>query len=191
MGDLPEGEASDPLVARWGGLSHGGLHLDMARELYTSSSEVLLGESAKSLLWVRISPPALRLYLGGIHYAMALMDRVRNAGRVIGNLSDRNAELRRQIEEIRTGAAPEAVAAAEQRASNLEVEATRLRSELKAAEEQNKGLQVHLKAARAEVRMAKGETLVLNQKLDEARAASEALADEIRQRPEKDRKLHP
>ncbi|THU58436.1 hypothetical protein C4D60_Mb03t14230 [Musa balbisiana] len=64
--DLPEGEASDPVVARWGGLScgewvwadgdsaalfiHGGLHPDMAQELYTSSSEVLLGKSAKSLL---------------------------------------------------------------------------------------------------------------------------------------------
>ncbi|THU50982.1 hypothetical protein C4D60_Mb06t26170 [Musa balbisiana] len=161
-------------LARWGGLSrgeqvwddgdsatlfiHGGLHPYMARELYTSSSEVLLGKSAKSLLW-------------GQTYAMALMDCVRDAGRVISNLSDRNTELRRQIEEIRTRAAPEAVAVAEQRTSDLEVEATHLRSELKVAEEQNKGLQ-NLDEARVE-----------------ARAASEALADEIRQWPEKDRKL--
>ncbi|THU50168.1 hypothetical protein C4D60_Mb06t17260 [Musa balbisiana] len=196
MGDLPKGEASDPLVARWGGLSHeeriwvdgdsaalfirGGHHPDMARELYTSSSEVLLGKSAKSLLW-------------GQHYAMALMDRVCNAGRVIGNLSDHNAELRRKIEEIRAGAAPEAMAAAEQRASDLEAEAMHLRFELKVAKEHNNGLQVHLKAAQAEVRLAKGETLALSQKLDEARvearAASKTLADEICQRPEKDRKL--
>ena len=62
MEDLPKGEASDPLVARWGGLSRGdriwadrdsaalfvrgGLHPNMARELYTMSSEVLLGKSA-------------------------------------------------------------------------------------------------------------------------------------------------
>ncbi|THU50332.1 hypothetical protein C4D60_Mb06t19100 [Musa balbisiana] len=141
MGDLPEGEASDPLVARWGGLSReervwadgnsealfirGGLHPDMARELYTLSSKVLLGKSTKSLLW---------------HYAMALMDRVRDTGRVIGHLSDRNVELRREIEEIHAGTAPEAVAAAEQHVSDLEAEVTRLRSELKATEEQNKGL---------------------------------------------------
>ncbi|THU58393.1 hypothetical protein C4D60_Mb03t13770 [Musa balbisiana] len=177
MGDLPEGKASDPL----GGLSRkkrvwadggsttlfirGGFHPDMAREMYTLSSEVLLGKSAKSLLW-------------GQHYAMVLMDRVRDAG---------------QVEEIRASATPEAVATAEQRASDLETEATRLRSKVKAAKEQNDGLQVHLKAARAEVRLAKGETLTLTHKLDEARVevrtASEALADEIRQRSKKDRKL--
>ncbi|THU60413.1 hypothetical protein C4D60_Mb07t12440 [Musa balbisiana] len=119
---------------------------------------------------------------------MALMDRVRDVGRVIDSLCDRNAELRKQVEEIRASAAPEAVAAAEQRASDLEAEATRLRSELK-----NDGLLVHLKAAWAEVRLVKGETLTLSQKLDkacaEARAASKTLAEEIRQRPEKDRKL--
>ncbi|THU57112.1 hypothetical protein C4D60_Mb03t00060 [Musa balbisiana] len=157
----------------------------MARELYTSFSKVLLGKSAKSLLWVSISPPAPRLHLGSIgqHYAMALMDRVRDAGRVIGSLSDRNTELRRQIEVIRASAAPEAVAAFEQRPSDPEAEATHLRSRLKAVEEQNNGLQEHLKAARAEVRLAKDEACA------EARAASETLADEIHQRLKKDRKL--
>ncbi|THU57027.1 hypothetical protein C4D60_Mb11t23440 [Musa balbisiana] len=124
----------------------------MAHELYTSSSEVLLGKSAKSLLW-------------GQYYAMALMDNVRDAGRV---------------EEIRVRAALEAVVTAEQRASDLEVEATHLRSELKAAKEQNDGLQVHLKVTRAEK---------LNETCVEAQAASETLAEEIRQCPEKDRKL--
>ncbi|THU50761.1 hypothetical protein C4D60_Mb06t23730 [Musa balbisiana] len=133
----------------------------MARELYTSSSEVLLGKSAKSLLW-------------GQHYSMALMDRVRDTGWVINSLSNRNAELHRQIEEIRASATPEAMAAAEQRALDLEVEATRLRSKLKADEEQNKWLQVHLKATQAEVRLAKGVTLALNQKLDEAHAEARA-----------------
>ncbi|THU73110.1 hypothetical protein C4D60_Mb04t19340 [Musa balbisiana] len=127
----------------------------MARELYTSSSEVLLGKSAKSLLW---------------HYAMALMDRVSGVGRVIDSLCDRNTELHKQIEEIRMSTNPEAMAAIEQHASDLEAE-----------------------AARAEVRLAKGETLTLTQKLDEARAeartASETLADKICQRPEKDKKL--
>ncbi|THU67998.1 hypothetical protein C4D60_Mb05t30610 [Musa balbisiana] len=112
---------------------------------------------------------------------MALMDRVRDAGRVIGGLCDRNAELHKQIEEIRTSKAPKAVAATEQRASDLEAEATHLRSELKVDKEQNDRLQVHLKAARAEVHLAKSEMLALNQKLDEVRAeaqpASEALAD--------------
>ena len=65
VGEIPTGEASDPLVARWGGLSRGdkvwaggesfaaflrgALHPDMARDLYTLPSEALLGKSAKSL----------------------------------------------------------------------------------------------------------------------------------------------
>ncbi|THU69296.1 hypothetical protein C4D60_Mb08t12940 [Musa balbisiana] len=129
----------------------------------------------------------------GQHYAMALMDRVRDAGRVIDHLSDRNAELHREIEEIRMGVAPEALATAEQRASDLKAEVTHLRSELKAAEEQNKGLQELLRSTKAEVRLARNEMLALNQKLEEvraeARASSEALVDEIRQWPEKDKKL--
>ena len=93
---------------------------------------------------------------------MALMDHVRDAGRVTGSLSDRNVELRRQIEEVGTGVAPEGVAAAEQCTSDLEAEVMHLKSELKVAEEQNNELQVHLKATQAEVRLTKGEMLALN-----------------------------
>ncbi|THU63738.1 hypothetical protein C4D60_Mb01t18990 [Musa balbisiana] len=185
-GELLEGQASDPLVARWGGLSQGdrvwtdgdvaawfvrgGLHPKIARDLYTLPSEVLLGRSAKLLLW-------------GHHYAVALMDRVRDVGCIVGILSDCNAKLRKQIEEVHAGATPEAVAAAEQRASDLEAETTRLKYEVKAAEEQNKELQMYLKSTRAEVRLANKEVVALTQKLEESRAeargASEALVAEV------------
>ncbi|XP_064964560.1 uncharacterized protein LOC135673568 [Musa acuminata AAA Group] len=199
MGDLPRGEASDPLVARLEGLSRGsrvwaegdfaaefvrgGLHPDIARDLYTLPSEVLLGKfakSAKSLLW-------------GNHYAVALMDRVCDAGRIIAVLSGRNAELRKQVDEVRAGGAPEAFTAAEQRAADSDAEAARLRSELQASEERNMELQTHLKASVAEARSARGDSLELIRRLEEARAeawgASEALDAEIRQRPEKDKRL--
>lgn len=65
---------------------------------------------------------------------MALMDRVCNAGRALGVLIDHNVELRKQIEEVRVGAGPKAVVTAEQRASDLNAEATRLKSEIKVAE---------------------------------------------------------
>ena len=68
MGELSEGQPSDRLVARWGGLTRGtrvwadaetaaaffrgGLHPDLAREMYILPSDVLLGKSVKSLLWV-------------------------------------------------------------------------------------------------------------------------------------------
>ncbi|CAD5170566.1 unnamed protein product [Musa acuminata subsp. malaccensis] len=196
MGDLPRGEASDPLVARLEGLSRGsrvwaegdfaaefvrgGLHPDIARDLYTLPSEVLLGKSAKSLLW-------------GNHYAVALMDRVCDAGRIIAVLSGRNAELRKQVDEVRAGGAPEAFTAAEQRAADSDAEAARLRSELQASEERNMELQTHLKASVAEARSARGDSLELIRRLEEVRAeargASEALDVEIRQRLEKDKRL--
>ncbi|THU52136.1 hypothetical protein C4D60_Mb10t00820 [Musa balbisiana] len=71
----------------------------------------------------------------GHHYAMALMDRVRDAGRVVDSLCNRNAELHKPIEEIRASAAPEAVVVVEQRASDMEAEPTRLKFKLKAAKE--------------------------------------------------------
>ncbi|THU72513.1 hypothetical protein C4D60_Mb04t12930 [Musa balbisiana] len=217
VGELPEGQPSDPLGTRWGGLTQGdwvwvdgesvalfargGLHPDLAREIYVMPSDVLLGKAAKSLLW-------------GHHYATALMDRARDAGRTLGVLVDRNIKLRKQIEEVRAGAGPEAVTAAEQRASDLEAEATKLRSaikvaeqhaldleaetarlqaEVKAAGEQNKELQPLVRVARTETRLEKKEAASLQQKLEEALAeakrASEALAAEADQRPEKDKKL--
>ncbi|THU50435.1 hypothetical protein C4D60_Mb06t20200 [Musa balbisiana] len=143
----------------------------MARDLYSLPSEVLLSRSAKSLLW-------------GNHYVVALMDRVRDAGRVIAILGGRNAELRKQLDEARAKGSPEAVAAAEQRASDLDAEAS---------EEQSTELQTRLKAFVAEARSARGDSLELIRRLEGARAkareASEALDAEIRQRLAKDKKL--
>uniref|UniRef100_A0A804HXK5 Uncharacterized protein n=1 Tax=Musa acuminata subsp. malaccensis TaxID=214687 RepID=A0A804HXK5_MUSAM len=187
VGALPRGATTDPLTGRWDDLTRGsrvwadgdcaarfvrgGLHPDIARDLYTLSSEVLLSKSAKSLLW-------------GNHYVVALMDRVCDAGRVIAALSSRNAELRRQADEARAGAGPEAVAAVEQRASDLEAEVTRLRSELQSSaerlvefqarletsEERNTELQTHLRASVAEARSARTDSLELIRRLKESRA---------------------
>ncbi|THU50636.1 hypothetical protein C4D60_Mb06t22370 [Musa balbisiana] len=209
VGELPEGQPSDPLAARWGELTRGdrvwaneesaalfargGLHPDMAREMYAMPSDVLLGKAAKSLLW-------------GHHYATALMDRARDVGCALGVLVDRNTELCKQIEEVCAGAGPKAVAAAKQRASDLEAEATKLRSEInvaerrasdlevettrlkaevKAAGEQNKELQGLVRMTRTETRLARKEAASLQQKLEEALAeakrASEALAAEADQ----------
>ncbi|THU44451.1 hypothetical protein C4D60_Mb02t07510 [Musa balbisiana] len=157
-------------------------------------SETLLSKSAKSLLW-------------GHHYAAALMDRVRDAGRVITALGARNAELRKQMDEVRAGAGPEAVVAVKQRALGLEAEVERLRTELQASTERgvelqtrleasegnNAELQTRLRASVAEARSARADSLELIRRLEESRAearrASEDLEAEIRLRLEKDKKL--
>ena len=67
--EIPLARAVEPLVARWEGLSRGdrvwaggdpsaaflrgALHPDMARDLYTHPSDVLLNKSAQSMVWVR------------------------------------------------------------------------------------------------------------------------------------------
>ncbi|THU59489.1 hypothetical protein C4D60_Mb07t02660 [Musa balbisiana] len=133
VGAIPRGEAADLLVGRWEGLTRGsrvwadgecatgfirgGLHPDIARDLYTMPSETLL--------------------------TAALMDRVRDAGRVITALGARNAELRKQLGEARAGAGPEAV---EQQALGLEAEVERLRTELQASTERGVELQTRLEA---------------------------------------------
>ncbi|THU55849.1 hypothetical protein C4D60_Mb11t10970 [Musa balbisiana] len=194
MGELPSGEATDPLVARWEGLSRGDkvwaggdpsaaflrgvLHPDMARDLYTLPSEKLLSKSAKSLTL-------------SLHYSTALMDQVRDAGQVICDLSERNSELCHQVEEVRAGSGPEAVAAAEKCATDSEAEVTRLKAELEKLEDLVKELQRLLRLDRTELRLLKSEALALTKKAEkaeaEARAASDALAEETRLRPAKDK----
>lgn len=71
VGELPKGKPSNPLAARLGGqirgdrvwadeesaalFARGGLHPDMAREIFVMPFDVLLGKAAKSLLWVNSS----------------------------------------------------------------------------------------------------------------------------------------
>ncbi|XP_065004127.1 uncharacterized protein LOC135636366 [Musa acuminata AAA Group] len=194
MGELPTGEASDPLVARWKGLSRGDrvwaggdpsaaflrgvLHPDLARDLYTLPSETMLSKAGRFLTL-------------GLHYSTALMDRVRDAGQIIWDFSERNSELCRQLEEIRAGSGPEAVAAAEKRATCFEEEVARLRAELERSGDSVKELQEFLRLDRAELRQSKSEALGLSKRAEkaeaEARAASEALAEELRLRPSKDK----
>ncbi|XP_064969659.1 uncharacterized protein LOC135615293 [Musa acuminata AAA Group] len=194
MGELPPGEASDPLVARWKGLSRGDkvwaggdpsaaflrgvLHPDLARDLYTLPSEAMLSKAGRFLTL-------------GLHYSTALMDRVRDAGQVIWNLSECNSELCHQLEEVRAGSGPEAVAAAEKRATDSEEEVARLKAALEQSGNSVKELQEFLRLDRAELRLLKSEALDLTKRVEkaeaEAHAAADALAEEIRLRPSKDR----
>ncbi|THU69085.1 hypothetical protein C4D60_Mb08t10650 [Musa balbisiana] len=152
----------------------------MARDLYTLPSEALLSKSAKSLTL-------------GLHYTTALMDRVRDVGKIIEGLSERNTELRRQVEEIQAGAGPEAVVTVEKRVTDLEAEVARLKSKLETSKNSNKELQKILRVDRIELRLLRTEAGTLSKKLEEAkaeaRAAAEALAEESHLRPKKDKEL--
>uniref|UniRef100_A0A804J724 Transposase (putative) gypsy type domain-containing protein n=1 Tax=Musa acuminata subsp. malaccensis TaxID=214687 RepID=A0A804J724_MUSAM len=116
---LPMGAAGAPYVPRWSALKadsrvwadgavaqefiRGALHPLLAKELYGLTLEVLADRAAKSLVW-------------GQHYAMALLDRALDAGRVVERQANAFAALRLENEELKRSSGPEAVAAAEQRA---------------------------------------------------------------------------
>lgn len=51
---------------------------------------------------------------------MALIDQVYDTGGVIEHLGEANSSLHREVEDMKNGADPEAVAVTEQRASDLE-----------------------------------------------------------------------
>ena len=81
------------------------------------------------------------------------------------------------------------MATAERRAA----EAARLSSELEASKKANEELQKTIRLERVELRLLKSETSAISKKLEgakaEARAASEALAEEARLRPAKNKEL--
>ena len=75
-------------------------------------------------------------FMQNLHYYTALVDRVQDASRIISSLGDKNAELCGQVEELKAGARPEAVAAAKQRAINLEGKVAWLKLELEGTGQQ-------------------------------------------------------
>ncbi|RWW67587.1 hypothetical protein BHE74_00024960 [Ensete ventricosum] len=98
------------LTKIWNNLSaveefeRGLMHSQLARELYTLPSEVLLVRAAKEMV------------------LMVLFDRVHDAGQLITFMDYRITSLQQEINALKSGGGPEAVAAAEEHASELEKE---------------------------------------------------------------------
>ncbi|RRT33176.1 hypothetical protein B296_00054882, partial [Ensete ventricosum] len=118
MSDLGHQDLDKEMKARWRGLKNstkiwndssaaeeferGLLHLQLARELYTLPSEVLLARAAKEMV------------------LMTLFDRVHDAGRLITFMEYWISNLQHELDALKSGGGPEAVAKAEERASELE-----------------------------------------------------------------------
>ncbi|CAL9120502.1 unnamed protein product, partial [Musa textilis] len=78
------------------GSARGKERAGRGEQVYSSPSEVLIDKAANQ------------------HYHMAVIDRMQDASQVINSMGDKITELRDQIEELKAGATPEAIAAAEQ-----------------------------------------------------------------------------
>ncbi|RRT75254.1 hypothetical protein B296_00031456 [Ensete ventricosum] len=96
MSDLAQQDLDKEMRAR------GLLHPQLARELYTLLSEVLLARAAKEMI------------------LMTLFDRVHDACRLITFIDYRINNLLQEIDALKAGGGPEAVVAAEERVAELE-----------------------------------------------------------------------
>ncbi|RWV77865.1 hypothetical protein GW17_00061252, partial [Ensete ventricosum] len=147
MSNLGHQDPDKEMKARWRGLKNstkvwndlltaeeferGLLDPQLARELYTLPSEVLLARAAKEMVLVSSRPlsryrkfsfcRALINYCSvqSQHFQMALFDRVHDAGRLITFIDYRISQLQQELDTLKFGGGPEAVAKAEERASEL------------------------------------------------------------------------
>ncbi|RRT33762.1 hypothetical protein B296_00056006, partial [Ensete ventricosum] len=94
----------------------GLLHPQLARELYTLPSEVLLARATKEMVLSQ-------------HFQMALFYRVHDASRLIKFMDYRIKQLQEKLDALKSDGGPEAVAKAEGRASELQEELEKTRRE--------------------------------------------------------------
>ncbi|RWW66154.1 hypothetical protein BHE74_00026497 [Ensete ventricosum] len=105
---------------------------------------------------------------------MALFDRVHDAGRLITFMDYRITNLQQEIDALKSGGGPEAIAAAEERASELEKELE------KTKRERDEALQ-RLEASDKELNEARGNLSEIQRLLKEARVRARKMDDELLQ----------
>ncbi|RRT33555.1 hypothetical protein B296_00047894 [Ensete ventricosum] len=157
MSDLGHQDPDKEMKARWRGLKNstkvwndssvaeeferGLLHPQLAWELYTLPSEVLLARAAKEMILVSSRPLSrhrkfsfYRVLINccsvqSQHFQMALFDRVHDASRLITFMDYRISQLQQELDALKSGEGPEAFAKAEERASELEQELEKTKRE--------------------------------------------------------------
>ncbi|RZS06882.1 hypothetical protein BHM03_00037637 [Ensete ventricosum] len=182
MSDLGHQDPKKEMKARWKGLKNltkvwnnslaadeferGLLHPQLARELYTLPSEVLMARAAKEMV------------------LMLLFDRVHDAGQLITFMDYRIKQLQEELDALKSDGGLEAVAKAEGRASELQEELEKTRRERDEAlrrhetsktelhEDQSNLAEAHwlLKEARVRARKMDDELLQAVKALESARA---------------------
>ncbi|RRT67486.1 hypothetical protein B296_00014000, partial [Ensete ventricosum] len=84
------------------------------------------------------------------HYQAALFNRVHDAGQVITSLDGKVTLLRQELQDLKEGGNPDAVAAVEVRAAKAQSLAKHLRVELDKANGRRASVEVDLEKARSE-----------------------------------------
>ncbi|RRT31861.1 hypothetical protein B296_00047455 [Ensete ventricosum] len=168
----PSEEPEAPIGSRRGALhqstnsraeefERGLLHPQLARELYTLPSEVLMARVAKEMVLSQ-------------HFQMALFDRVHDAGRLITFMDYRVKQLQEELDVLKSRGGPEAVAEAEKRTSELREDLEKIKREK--AEEF-----LRCEAMDKELQEIRGHLGDAQQLLREARTRARRMDDELLQ----------
>ncbi|RRT83561.1 hypothetical protein B296_00011200, partial [Ensete ventricosum] len=192
----------DKEKARWRGLKNstkvwndssaaeeferGLLHPQLARELYTLTSEALLARAAKEMVLVSSRPLSRhrkfsfdRVLISccsgqSQHFQMTLFDRVHDAGLLIAFMDYRISHLQQELDALKSGGGPEAVAKAEESASELEQELEKTKWE------RDEALQ-WLEASEKELSEVQSNLAEIQRLLKEARVRARKMDDELLQ----------
>ncbi|RZS00934.1 hypothetical protein BHM03_00030725 [Ensete ventricosum] len=202
MSDLGHQDLDKEMKARWRGLKNstkvwndsstaeeferGLLHPQLARELYKLPSEVLLAQAAKEMVLVSSRPLSRHrkfsfdrvlnnyCFVQSQHFHMALFDRVHDPGRLITFMDYQISHLQQELDALKSGGGPEAVARAEERAFELEQELDKTKRERDEALQRLEALEKELSEVRSN--LAKIQRL-----LKEARVRARKMDDELLQ----------
>ncbi|RRT78333.1 hypothetical protein B296_00001263 [Ensete ventricosum] len=172
MSDLAHQDPEKEMQPRWEGLKNsikvwndpsvaeefkrGLLHSQLAQELYTLPSEVLLARATNVMV------------------LMALFDRVHDADLLITFMDYRISHLQQEIDALKSGGGPEAVAKAEERAFELEKELE------KTKRERDEALQ-RLEASDRELNEVRSNLSEIQRLPKEARVRARKMDDELLQ----------
>ncbi|RRT32023.1 hypothetical protein B296_00050369 [Ensete ventricosum] len=177
MSDLGHQDLEKEMKARWKGLKNltkvwnnssvteeferGLLHPQLARELYTLPSEVLMARAAKEIVLSQ-------------HFQMTLFDRDHDAGRLITFMDYRVKQLQEELDALKSRGGPEVVAEPEKHTSEL-------REELEKIKREKAGELLRREASEKELLEIRGHLGDAQQLLREARTRARRMDDELLQ----------
>ncbi|RWW00974.1 hypothetical protein GW17_00036021 [Ensete ventricosum] len=124
------------------------LHPSLAKKLYEVSSEGLMDQAAKSVIWY-IAFGTSRL---GLYFIDTLIDHVHDAGQIVRLLTEWNSVLRAENRELKSGVGSEVVVATERQATELNADVEQLKAALCDSEQRCKDHQLATDSARDELK---------------------------------------
>ncbi|RRT31491.1 hypothetical protein B296_00051578 [Ensete ventricosum] len=164
----------------------------LASNLYTLPSEVLMDGAAKAMVLVSAFSVSSHVFppffctdrpsgFQNQHYQAALFDRVHDAGQMITSLDGKVTLLRQELQDLKEGGNPDAVAAAEVRAAEAQSLVEHLRVKLDEANGHRASMEADLEKARSESASLERQLADLRERLGDSEGQLRSARAQVRQ----------